>query len=212
DQDARVQPPHVPAGAHRRDPRGRAVQDHLAHQGPRGAGAVVEVHEPGQGLRLGQASGYLSEEGLMKRLLLLLLVAWPRGPLASPDAETRRGAAMKLGHQADAAAATVVEAAIARERVERVRHALQEALALIRLAHGAPAVRILAAQSLGDLRSFDAMPALQKLAVDAAASPAERDAAIQAIRQIERWSLLVRTVETVFQGASLASILLLMAL
>jgi len=132
--------------------------------------------------------------------------------LASPDAERRRGAAMKLGHQADAAAATVVEAAIARERVERVRHALQEALALIRLAHGAPAVRILAAQSLGDLRSFDAMPALQKLAVDAAASPAERDAAIQAIRQIERWSLLVRTVETVFQGASLASILLLMAL
>ena len=135
-----------------------------------------------------------------------------RVQLASPDAERRRGAAMKLGHQADAAAATVVEAAIARERVERVRHALQEALALIRLAHGAPAVRILAAQSLGDLHSFDAMPALQKLAVDAAASPAERDAAIQAIRQIERWSLLVRTVETVFQGASLASILLLMAL
>ena len=135
-----------------------------------------------------------------------------RAQLAGPDAETRRGAAMKLGHQADAAAATVVEAAIARERVERVRHALQEALALIRLAHGAPAVRILAAQSLGDLHSFDAMPALQTLAVDAAASPAERDAAIQAIRQIERWSLLVRTVETVFQGASLASILLLMAL
>jgi len=135
-----------------------------------------------------------------------------RVQLASPDAERRRGAAMKLGHQADAAAATVVEAAIARERVERVRHALQEALALIRLAHGAPAVRILAAQSLGDLHSFDAMPALQKLGVDAAASPAERDAAIQAIRQIERWSLLVRTVETVFQGASLASILLLMAL
>ncbi len=135
-----------------------------------------------------------------------------RVQLASPDAETRRGAAMKLGHQADAAAAAVVEAAIARERVEHVRHALREALALIRLAHGEPAVRILAVQSLGDLHSFDAMPALQKLAVDAGASPAEREAATQAIRQIERWSLLVRTVETVFQGASLASILLLMAL
>src|SRR5204862_45343 len=36
--------------------------------------------------------------------------------------------------------------------------------------------------------------------------------ATHAIRQIERWSLLVRTVETLFQGASLASILLLMAL
>ena len=135
-----------------------------------------------------------------------------RAQLASPDAETRRGAAVKLGHQADAGAAAVVEAAIAREPVERVRHALREALALIRLAHGEAAVRILAAQSLGTLHSFDAMPALQTLAADAGASPAERDAARQAIRQIERWSLLVRTVETVFQGASLASILLLMAL
>src|SRR5262249_60426547 len=62
-------------------------------------------------------------------------------------------------------------------------------------------------------RSSDlAMPALQRLAADGGATPAERDAATLAIRQIERWGLLVRTVETVFQGASLASILLLMAL
>jgi urea transport system permease protein len=135
-----------------------------------------------------------------------------RAQLASPDAETRRGAAVKLGHQADAAAAPVVEAAIVRETVENVRHALREALALIRLRHGDAAVRVLAAQALGDLHSFDAMPALQTLAADASASPVERAAATQAIRQIERWSLLVRTVETVFQGASLASILLLMAL
>jgi urea transport system permease protein len=135
-----------------------------------------------------------------------------RAQLASPDPETRRGVAVKLGHQADAGAAAVVEAALAKETVERVRHTLQEALALIHLVHGQPAVRILAAQSLGNLHSFDAMPALQKVAADTGASPAERDAATQAIRQIERWSLLVRTVETLFQGASLASILLLMAL
>jgi urea transport system permease protein len=135
-----------------------------------------------------------------------------RSQLASPDAETRRGAALKLGHQADKGAAAQVEAAIAKETVPNVRHALQEALASIRLAHGEPAVRILAAQALGNLHSFDAMPALQKLAADTSASAVERDAATQAIRQIERWSLLVRTVETVFQGASLASILLLMAL
>ncbi|HEU5320377.1 MAG TPA: urea ABC transporter permease subunit UrtB, partial [Methylomirabilota bacterium] len=40
---------------------------------------------------------------------------------------------------------------------------------------------------------------------------AEREAATSAVRQIERWGLLVRAVETVFQGASLASILLLMS-
>ena len=135
-----------------------------------------------------------------------------RVQLESPDPEARRGAAMKLGHQAAAGAAPVVEAAIKKEAVPAVRHALEEALALIRLAHGDAAVRILAAQSLGALHSSDAVPALQKLAADTGASPAERDAARDAIRQIERWGLLVRTVETVFQGASLASILLLMAL
>ena len=54
--------------------------------------AVEQVHEPGQGLRLGQASGHVSEEGLMKAdgSLLLLFVAWLAAPAAShaqsPDA------------------------------------------------------------------------------------------------------------------------------
>ena len=134
-----------------------------------------------------------------------------RGQLESPDPEARRGAAVKLAHQAQASAVPLVEVALARETVPHVRHALAEALALIRLAQGDPAVRVLAAQSLGGLHSFDALAALQRLAADAAASRAERDAATSAVRQIERWGLLVRTVETVFQGASLASILLLMS-
>src|SRR5204863_8336339 len=112
----------------------------------------------------------------------------------------------------DAGAGAVVAAASAKESVDRVRETLQQAQALIHLAHGQAADRILAAQSLGSLLSFDAMPALQGLAADPGASRAERDAATHAIRQIERWGLLVRTVETLFQGASLASILLLMAL
>ena len=135
-----------------------------------------------------------------------------RTQLASPDPETRRGAAVKLGLQADVRAAAVVEEAIKKETVPHVRHALEEALALIRLASGDAPVRILAAQALGSLHSSDAMPALQRLATDASATPAERNAATSAIRQIERWGLLVRAVETSFQGASLASILLLMAL
>ena len=134
-----------------------------------------------------------------------------RVQLASPDPEARRGAAVKLGHQAEASAAPAVEAAIAKESNAEVKHALQETLALIRLAHGDPAVRVLAAQALGGLHSFDAVPALQKLAGDTAASPAERNAATAAIRQIERWSLMIRLFETAFQGASLASILLIMS-
>jgi urea transport system permease protein len=134
-----------------------------------------------------------------------------RTQLASPDPEARRGAAVKLGHQASAAALPAVQEALERESEPRVRRALEEAQGLIRLATGAPAVRILAAQTLGTLRSFDAVPALRQLAADAGASIDERETATAAIRRIERWGMFVTTLETVFQGASLASILLLMS-
>jgi len=135
-----------------------------------------------------------------------------KGQFADPDPGVRRGAAVKLGNQAAAGAAPVVEEALKKEGDRWVRHALAEALALIRLANGDGAQRAAAAQALGELHSESALPALQRLAADTAASATEREAAVHAIRGIQRWGLLTRTVETLFQGASLASILLLMAL
>jgi urea transport system permease protein len=135
-----------------------------------------------------------------------------RAQLADADPAVRRGAAVKLGNQAAAGSEAVVEAALQKETDRWARHALAEALALIRLANAPPAARAVPALALGNLHSSSALPALGRLAGDAGASPAERDAATRAIRQIERWGLLTTTVETLFQGASLASILLLMAL
>ena len=133
--------------------------------------------------------------------------------LASPDPEVRRGAAMKLGHQAGGRRGASGRGGDHEgNRAQRARHALQEALALIRLANGDPAVRVRGRQPLGapalvgrHARAAEAGGRYRRLAGRARAPPA-------AIRQIERWGLLVRTCETVFQGASLASILLLMAL
>ncbi|MBI4594025.1 MAG: urea ABC transporter permease subunit UrtB [Candidatus Rokubacteria bacterium] len=132
--------------------------------------------------------------------------------LADPDPNVRRGAAIKLGHQAAAATLPLVEEALKREGDRWVRHALAESLGLIRLATGDAPTRLAAARALGDLPALDALPALRRLAADATAGGEERAAATVAVRQIERWSLLTTTLETAFQGASLASILLLMAL
>jgi urea transport system permease protein len=134
------------------------------------------------------------------------------GQLADPDPGVRRGAAVKLGNQAEAATAPLIEEALGKEADRWVRQALAEALALVRLAHGDAAARIAAAGALGDLGSLAAVPGLQKLAADGAATPAERAAATAALRAVERWTMLTTALETVFQGASLASILLLMAL
>ncbi len=135
-----------------------------------------------------------------------------KAQLASPDAAVRLGAAVKLGNQADPAAVPTIEEALKKETDRWVRHALTETLGLIRLAHGSGDERTDAARTLGAIHSAAARDALGRLAADASASPAEREAAMHAIRRLERWSLLTTTVETLFQGASLASILLLMAL
>ena len=135
-----------------------------------------------------------------------------RAQLADSDPAVRQGAAVKLGNQADLAAVPTIEEALKKETDRWVRHALTEALGLIRLAHGGGDERTDAARTLGEIHSAAARDALGRLAGDPTVSPAEREAATHAIRQLQRWSLLTTTVETLFQGASLASILLLMAL
>ena len=135
-----------------------------------------------------------------------------RAQLADSDPAVRQGAAVKLSNQADLAAVPTIEEARKKETDRWVRHALTEALGLIRLAHGKGDERTDAARTLGEIHSAAARDALGRLAGDPTASPAEREAATHAIRQLQRWSLLTTTVETLFQGASLASILLLMAL
>jgi urea transport system permease protein len=135
-----------------------------------------------------------------------------RGQFADPDPNVRRGAAIKLGNQAEAAAAPTIEAALATEKDPWVRHALAEALGLIRLTHGDAATRTAAAGTLAGLHSLSAVATLKRLEADASASATERAAATNAVKKIERWTLLTTALETAFQGASLASILLLMAL
>ena len=178
---------------------------------------VIEIRSASDGTALGTVPlADLIEIAADRRLRIaikpFLDANESQAQLAAPDPNVRRGVAVKLGNQADAGAAPVVEAALAKEPDAWVRHALAEALALIRLTHGDAAARTAAATTLGALHSQGAVPGLKRLAADTTASTGEREAAHEALKQIERWSLLATAVETAFQGASLASILLLMAL
>jgi urea transport system permease protein len=132
--------------------------------------------------------------------------------LIDPDPATRRGAANKMGNTGAASALTVLEDALAREQDRWVRHAIEEAIALIKLRTGSEPERVAAAERLGQLRSASALDRLRDLSADAQASPALRAAARRAVKRIERWALFTQAIETAFQGLSLSSILLLMAL
>ncbi|HSB41470.1 MAG TPA: urea ABC transporter permease subunit UrtB [Methylomirabilota bacterium] len=132
--------------------------------------------------------------------------------LVSPDPATRRAAATKMGYTGDASTRARLEEALAKEPDHWVRFALEEGAARIRLRTGDPAERVAAAEILGRLRSANAMEQLGQLAADPQTAAPLAGAARVAIKRIERWALFTQAVEIAFQGLSLSSILLLMAL
>jgi urea transport system permease protein len=132
--------------------------------------------------------------------------------LVSPDPATRRAAATKMGYTGDASILQVLEGALAKEHDRWVRFALEEGAALIRLRVGAAGERVAAARTLGRLRSANATEPLYRIATDAEAPAPLAAAAREALKRIERWGLFTQAIEIAFQGLSLSSILLLMAL
>ncbi len=132
--------------------------------------------------------------------------------LADPDPAVRRAAATKMGNAGDPGAVASLREALGREASGSVRHALEEALALIALASGGEGDRAAAAAHLGALGSVSALDRLRDLSNAASAPAPLRQAAQEAVKRIERWGIVTAAVEVAFQGLSLASILLLMAL
>ncbi len=132
--------------------------------------------------------------------------------LSDPDWTVRQAAAVKLGNAGDPGALPTLTEALAKETDRWVRYALEEAIALIQLKAGSPPERVIAASRLGALGSGDALDRLREVAVGAETPPALKEAAAAAVKRIERWSLLTQGIQVGFQGVSLSSILLLMAL
>jgi urea transport system permease protein len=132
--------------------------------------------------------------------------------LADPDWTVRQAAAVKMGNGGDAGALPALTEALAKEKDRWVRYAIEEAIALIQLKSGSSAERVNAATRLGALGSGDALDRLREVADAADAPPALKQAAADAVKRVERWSLLTQTIQVMFQGVSLSSILLLMAL
>jgi len=129
--------------------------------------------------------------------------------LADPDPNVRSGAATKMGNAGDASSVPTLTEALAREKNRWVRYSIEEALAMIQLASGPEAGRKTALEALGRLRSTNALDRLREVA----SQPGPLQAtAQQAVKRVERWALLTQAIEIAFQGVSLSSILLLMAL
>jgi len=132
--------------------------------------------------------------------------------LASPDADARRSAAVKLGASQKSQYIAALAKRLQREPDRAVRRALEEAEAQIQLADPHPPVQLAAIAQLARLQAMGCVDDLLHLAAAPATPPAVALAARGAAGSIRRHLSQVNLIGTVFRGLSLGSVLLVVTL
>lgn len=155
---------------------------------------------------------------LSRRMRINLTPMLDRLRLFSREAAIRESAATKVGLSGNPEVLPLLERAGKEEENRWVSYAIQEAIFLILLFDEDPAERKKAAETLGSLHAMNAVPMLEdRILNNEAGESEETDIAVKAaikdaLQKIESWSVWTRTVETIFSGISLSSILLIVAL
>jgi urea transport system permease protein len=143
------------------------------------------------------------------RVRVALRGALGRLQLISPEAAERQAAAEAVFRSRSAANVPLLEAALARETVPRIRDRMAIALAASRLMATDPADKLLGITALGATASPEARAVLLEAR---AGNPDILPQIEAAVAAIDRRLTIRRTAETAFQGLSLGSVLLLAAL
>lgn len=141
-----------------------------------------------------------------------------RANLTSDSPDFRRSAASDLASAGRREAIPYLKQAAEEEQVWWVRYTMEESQHFLELNAEDPSVQLEAVKQLGELRSLNSVSALKEL-IEAAKQAEATDqqktlaaAAEVAIDRIESWSSWASTIETLFRGISLSSILLIMSL
>lgn len=155
---------------------------------------------------------------LNNRLRRAVQLAQATVALFASEPTDRLNAAIRMQKEMDPAHIPVMERALGREKNDRVKSAMQIALAGMQLKSTDPEVRLAAVHTLGASGVGAYQPALNALLEkNQAGQPVEPDprvriAALSAIHQIDRHQSLMSWAGNIFFGISLGSVLLLAAL
>ena len=134
--------------------------------------------------------------------------------LASPDNKKRLQAVQDTGLEQDPAKLVLLEQRLAVEKDTRIRNALEEAIAMVKLRAEDSVVRQTAVARLGEMGSIAAQGAIKTVRAEAekAGQVSLVAACDKAQRDIESHISRVNTVGTLFRGLSLGSVLLVVAI
>ena len=146
---------------------------------------------------------------LNNRVRVALRVALGRLQIIADDPEVRLAAVQGVLRSRSASDLPILETALARESVPRIRAQIELAIAASRLAADNPDVKRAAIAALAANGSDTARSILLE---SRAANPGLSDEITAAVASIDRLLAVRRAGETLFQGLSLGSVLLLAAL
>lgn len=191
------------------DPRGlpvlRALGDGRLARMPDGR-LVID----GRDALSGEAAAGPSEPiRINNRVRVALRGATGRLAIVSPDATERAAAAEAVFRTRSADNVPLLEAALSRETVSAIRARMELALGASRLLSNDPAAQRAGVAALAQAGTADARALLLEMRASRADLAAEIDTAIAAI---DRKLAFRQAAETLFQGLSLGSVLLLAAL
>jgi urea transport system permease protein len=131
--------------------------------------------------------------------------------LFAPDPARRKSTALRLGNLQDPALTPTLARALSRETVAEVKTVLVDAVNKLSLLDPDPQVRRRAVEFFGAARAEAALSRLRELRQQET-DPQVHTAVTQAVRAIEEFLHIRNAVGYVFNGISLASILLIMSL
>lgn len=214
ESDARIQA--LAKAVTQGDDKTAAYLQALADEAVKVAGGQVLIVKDGQGLDpvTGQAMHVppdAEDVMLNNRLRGEIDTALAALKLFSSDVKLRRQAALALLKEPDASRLPLLDKALTTEQDPKVLGLLRQAHAAVMLASDVPNERILAARVLAESRQPEVLLLLnQQLAQEDDASA--KAALKNAVAQVQRGLRLGENLGTLFTGASLGSILLLVAL
>ncbi len=137
--------------------------------------------------------------------------------LLSPDPNIRRAASTRMARLGDPNLISVLRKFLAAEPHWLTRIAFEEAIALIEMKSVDAKVRLAAVRELGEINGLNAIGDLKTAAGLVAGNKGDTDPAVRAeakaaVDEIEYYLGWTSFIDTIFRGASLGSIFLLMAL